>query len=181
MRKVVLYQLLSLDGVAEEPGDWMFDVHQGVIDNLARVIGKQDAVLLGRGTYDYWSGYWPTADVEPFASFVNGTTKHVFTSSTPAQQWANSVFVDGPAVEYVADLKQQPGGDIGIHGSIRLAQSLLRADLVDEMHLVVAPVLANNGGRRLFEGGDALRELDLLDVGSTPNGTVMPAYGRRGR
>lgn len=63
MRKVVLYTLLSLDGVAEEPGDWMFDVDQEVVDNLARVIQDQDAVLLGRGTYDYWVDYWPTSDV----------------------------------------------------------------------------------------------------------------------
>ena len=71
-RKVVLYQLLSLDGVAEEPGDWMFDSGPEVFANLARTIESQDDVLLGRGTYDYWVGYWPTSDIEPFATFVNG-------------------------------------------------------------------------------------------------------------
>ena len=83
MRKVVLYQLLSLDGVAEEPSDWLFDADQAIFDNLARVIGTQDVVLLGRHTYDYWVGYWPTSDVEPFAGFINGTPKHVFTSASP--------------------------------------------------------------------------------------------------
>jgi len=97
MRKVVLYQLQSLDGVAEEPGDWMFGADETMYDNLGTVIGSQTDVLLGRGTYDYWSGYWPTATDEPFASFINGTTKHVFTSTAPEVEWANSTIVDSPA------------------------------------------------------------------------------------
>ena len=80
MRKVVLYMLLSLDGVAEEPGDWMTDFDQPIFDNLARVIGSQDTILLGRGTYDYWVDFWPGDGPEPFHSFINGTEKHVFTS-----------------------------------------------------------------------------------------------------
>lgn len=178
MRKVVLYQLLSLDGVAEEPGDWVFDDGPELFANLAGVIERQDAVLLGRGTYDYWVGFWPTADVEPFAGFVNGTTKHVFTSTAPTAPWANSVVVTDPAAGYVEDLKQRPGGDIGIHGSTRLAQSLLRADLVDELRLVVSPVLANNGGRKLFEGEGPLRKLSLVESRATPAGTLFLTYAR---
>lgn len=82
MRKVVLYT--SPDGVAEEPGDWFADAGPEVLENLGLIIASQDDVLLGRGTYDYWAGYWPTSDVEPFASFINATPKHVVTSSTPA-------------------------------------------------------------------------------------------------
>lgn len=175
MRKVVLYQLLSLDGVAEEPGDWFFDVDQEVFTNLGRVIGSQDAVLLGRGTYEYWVGYWPTSDVEPFASFINGTEKHVVASSPPAQEWANSTLVTAPAEEYVADLKQRAGGDIGIHGSIELARSLLRAHLVDELRLVVAPAVAGRG-RRLFDGDGDLRKLDLLDLERTRSGALLLGY-----
>lgn len=67
MRDVVLYQLLSLDGVAEEPGDWMHEVDDAVVENLRSTISRQDDILLGRGTYDYWAGYWPTSDVQPFA------------------------------------------------------------------------------------------------------------------
>lgn len=180
MRKVVLYQLLSLDGVAEEPGDWMSDGGPEVFANLTEVIATQDAVLLGRGTYDYWSGYWPTSDVEPFAGFVNGTTKHVFTSSKPRDGWAATVLVDEPAPPYVAALKRQPGGDIGIHGSIRLAQSLLAADLVDELRLVVAPALAG-AGRRLFEGEGAPRTFELCSVSSSSVGTLFLQYGARQR
>jgi dihydrofolate reductase len=143
MRKVVLYELLSIDGVAEEPGNWLFDGDNGLIANLADVIGRQDDVLLGRGTYDYWSGYWPTANVQPFADFINGTPKHVFTSSRPEAAWRCSTFIDGPAEEYVAELKRGEGEDIGI----TLAQSLLHAGLVDELRLTVAPTVAARGIR----------------------------------
>ena len=106
MRKVVLYELLSLDGVAEEPS-WFMDGGPEVIENLGRVIGSQDDVLLGRRTYDYWAGHWPTSDMEPFASFINTTPKHVVTSSAPAREWANSTLVTTPPAGYVADLKQE--------------------------------------------------------------------------
>jgi dihydrofolate reductase len=119
--------------------------------------------------------HWPTAADEPFASFINNTAKHVFTSSTPSHEWANSTFIFTPAVEYVADLKLQTGADIGIHGSIVLAQSLLRAQLVDELRLVVPPTVAGHG-RRLFEGDDRLRKLELLDVDRTSTGTLLLAY-----
>ncbi|WP_179966083.1 hypothetical protein [Modestobacter altitudinis] len=93
MRQVVLYQLLSVDRVAEEPGDWVFDVDEEVFANLSRVIDRQDDVLLGRGTFDCWAGYWPTSDVEPFASFINGTPEHVLTSTPLTQPWAMSTAV----------------------------------------------------------------------------------------
>jgi dihydrofolate reductase len=179
MRKVVLYQLLSLDGVAEEPGDWMFDVDSAVFDNLGSIIASQDEILLGRGTYDYWVGFWPTSDVEPFASFINGTRKHVFTSSELTSEWANTTVVNGSAVDYVTALKQEEGGDLGIHGSISLARSLLHANLVDQIHLVVAPTIANNG-RRLFgdEGSQPCR-LELLDSRRTTGGALLLAYQTR--
>jgi dihydrofolate reductase len=176
MRDVVLYELLSLDGVAEEPGDWMVPGGDALIDNLARVIAPQDAVLLGRGTYDDWAGYWPTADMQPFADFVNGTEKHVFTSSTPVLEWPNSTFVRGPAETYVADLKARDGGDIGIHGSIALAQSLLHAGLVDELRLVVSPTTAGRG-RRLFVDGQ-LQRWELVDLDRTASGLLLLGYRR---
>lgn len=130
MRRVVLYTLLSLDGVAEGLG-WFPDAGPETFDNLGRVIATQDDVLLGRRTYDDWAGHWPSSDLEPFASFINGTPKHVVTSSPLAREWANSTAVTTPAADYVAELKGRPGRDIGVHGSIELARSLLRARLVD--------------------------------------------------
>ena len=177
VRRIVLYELMSLDGVAEEPGNWMCEVDDAVVGNLAAIIARQDAVLLGRGTYDYWSGYWPTSDVQPFADFINGTMKHVFTSSEPPEAWANSVLVDEPMVEYVRRLQSLTGGDIGVHGSITLAQGLLEADLVDELDLVVAPALAA-GGRKLFEAGHELRRLELRDVDRATTGAVFLRYAR---
>lgn len=177
MRDVVLYTLLSLDGVAEEPGDWMFEADEEVFANLAGVIGTQDDVLLGRGTYDYWAGYWPSAQVQPFADFINGTPKHVFTSSQPDRSWSGAVLADAPLDSYVAQLKDGPGRDIGVHGSIRLAQDLLAADLVDRLELVVVPTLAGSG-RRLFTDGVDLQRLQLTKASPSSSGCVFLGYQR---
>lgn len=176
-RTVVLYQLLSLDGVAEEPGDWFFDDGPEIFEHLGRTISTQDDVVLGRGTYDYWVGYWPTSEVEPFASFINAVRKHVVTSSAPPEQWRNSSLVHAPVAQYVADLKREPGRDIGVHGSIRLAGFMLRARLVDELRLVVAPTIAGNG-RRLFPVADIHHRLELVDIDRSAKGTLFLRYQR---
>lgn len=113
--------------------------------------------------------------MEPFASFINGTTKHVATSSPLEQEWANTTVVPHELAEYVTALKQQPGGDIGIHGSIELARSLLRDGLIDELQLVVAPVVVGQG-RRVLDPGDGARSLELLDVQRSPKGTLFLSY-----
>ena len=176
MRNVVLYHLQSLDGVGEEPGDWMPDNGPEIFENLNEVLSGQTDVLLGHGTYDYWSGFWPTSDLEPFASFINETPKHVFASTPLGGEWPNSTAVDTPATEYVAELKQGEGGDIGIHGSIELSRSLLEAGLVDELRLVVAPTLAQSG-RKLFRGDSwEPRKLELLGNGITSGGSLLLHY-----
>jgi dihydrofolate reductase len=178
VRKVVVYELMSLDGVAEEPGNWMFDVDADVFDNLGEIVSAQTDVLLGRGTFDYWAGYWPSSDVEPFAGFINSTPKHVFTCSPLPVAWSGAVAVQERAEGHVARLKAQPGGDIGVHGSITLAQSLLAAGLVDELRLVVVPTVAHSG-RRLFQEGPAVRRLDLLSLRPSATGTVFAHYALR--
>jgi dihydrofolate reductase len=175
MRKVVLYHLLSLDGVAFEDGDWFNDAGPELVANLERVIGSQDDILLGRRTYDYWVGHWPKSDFEPFAGFINGTRKHVVTSSTPTEEWANTTLVTTPVADYVTAMKEQSGGDIGIHGSIELARSLLQDRLVDELRLVVAPSVVGRG-RRVLDGGDGAQPVKLLDVQQSPKGTLFLAY-----
>lgn len=127
MRKVVVYELLSLDGIAEQPNEFITDFDETMRENLGRVITSQDAVLLGRRTYDDWAAFWPNSDVEPFASFINGVQKFVVTSTPLEQRWTSSSVVGDDLAQFVADLKRQPGGDIGVHGSISLAQSLLKA------------------------------------------------------
>jgi dihydrofolate reductase len=175
VRRVVVYELVSVDGVAEEPGNWVFEVDEEVFTHLRQVIDRQDDVLLGRGTYDYWAGHWPTSDMEPFAGFINRTPKHVFTSTPLTGSWQHSTAVHGPAEEHVAALRQGEGGDIGVHGSITLARSLLRAGLVDELRLVVAPTVAGSG-RRLFDDDGDLRRLELVDVARTPSGILLLGY-----
>ena len=150
MRNVVVYELLSLDGVAERPDDFITDFDDVMRENLARVIATQDAVLLGRRTYDEWAAFWPASDIEPFASFINGAAKFVATSTTPVQSWANTTVIDGDLLEFVSQLKRQSGGDIGVHGSIALTQSLLEAGMVDELRLVIAPAV-HMRGRKLFD------------------------------
>lgn len=178
MRDLVLYSLLSLDGVAEEPGDWMFEADEEVFDNLAGVIATQDDVVLGRGTYDYWAGYWPTAQVQPFADFINRTPKHVFTSSPPKQPWSETVVVAAPLRSYLGQLKDGPGRDIGVHGSIAVARDLLAADLLDRLELVIVPTLAGSG-RRLFTDAVDLRRLDLVKAARSRTGCVFLGYARR--
>ena len=93
MRPVVLYTLLSLDGVAESPDQFIFDWDDRLDGNLADVIAEQDAVLLGHQMYDEWAGYWPTSDVEPFATFINGVQKYVVASSEPEADWGPRTMV----------------------------------------------------------------------------------------
>ncbi len=175
MRKLVLYTLLSVDGVAESPDRFVLEFDEEMHANLGRVIEAQDTVLLGRRTYDEWAEYWPTSDQEPFASFINGARKYVVTSTQPQTPWDNTAVVHGSLREFVRDLKEQPGADIGVHGSIELARSLFELGLVDELRLVVAPVVVG-GGRRLFDGKDDLRKLELLRSVGTPSGALLVDY-----
>src|SRR6185436_9305364 len=95
--------------------------------NLAAVIATQDAVILGRRSYTEWAQFWPSSQIEPFATFINGVTKYVATSTPLDRDWANATTFDGGLVEFVRDLKQQRGGDVGVHASISVAQALLAA------------------------------------------------------
>jgi dihydrofolate reductase len=171
MRKVVVYELLSLDGIAEQPNEFITDFDETMRENLRRVITSQDAVLLGRRTYNDWAEFWPSSDIEPFASFINGVQKFVVTSTPLEQPWASSSVVADGLPQFVADLKRQPGGDIGIHGSITLAQSLLKESLVDELRLVIAPAL-HIQGRRLFDHGSPTR-LSLTRSITSPTGYLL--------
>jgi dihydrofolate reductase len=185
MRKLVQYTLTSIDGSVEDPRRYFAQtdldvasppVFDAVLDQLeSEMIARQDAVLLGRTTYDEWAGYWPTSTVQPFADFINGVRKHVVTSRPLGGEWSNSERVEGPLVEVVRELKARPGGDVGVHGSIRLARSLLAADLVDELHLAVGPVL-DPEGPRLFAGLPELRRLELVSATPTPSGALWLVY-----
>jgi len=171
MRKVVLYELLTLDGIAEQPDEFITDFDEIMRQNLGRVITSQDTVLLGRRTYDDWAAFWPNSDIEPFSSFINAVQKFVVTSTPLEPQWASSSAVGNNLAQFVADLKRQPGRDIGVHGSISLAQSLLKASLVDELRLVIAPAVLTQG-RRLFDHASPKR-LELTRSITSPAGYLL--------
>ncbi|MFC8502502.1 dihydrofolate reductase family protein [Pedococcus sp. NPDC057267] len=184
MRKVVLYTLMSLDGAVDHPDRYFAptgeDAEVPQFDdameaNEAKVIGTQDAVLLGRGMYDQWAGFWPTADYQPFADFINGVRKYVLTSSPLTAEWPGAEAVHRPVADLVRELRSSPGGDIGVHGSIELARSMLAQGLVDELQLVVGPTIGCSG-RRLFADGDATRRLELVRADSTPSSALLLAY-----
>jgi dihydrofolate reductase len=162
---------MSLDGVAEDPDAYITEFDDVMEGNLGRVIATQDAVLLGRRTYDEWAAFWPSSDIEPFASFINGVNKFVATSTPVGELWSNTTVIDGDVLEQVTELKARSGADIGVHGSIELAQALLAGDLVDELRLVVAPALQADG-RRLFDMGLS-RRLTLTRNVSSPSGYLL--------
>ncbi|HTU38029.1 MAG TPA: dihydrofolate reductase family protein [Acidimicrobiales bacterium] len=174
MRKVVLYELLSLDGVAEAPNRFFLDWDEAMAQNLATVIASQDAVILGRRSYDEWSAFWPSSKTEPFASFINGVAKYV-PSSTPLERpWHNTAVIEGDLAQFVQKLKDSSGDDIGVHASISVAQTLLAAGAIDEVRLVVAPALVGDG-RRLFENLQPVRLHSLRGV-TSPKGYLLADY-----
>lgn len=187
MRKLVLYTLMSLDGAVDRP-DLYFPADAGsdspmafddaMIENEGKVIGSQDAVLLGRRMYDEWSRYWPTSDEQPFADFINGVKKYIVTSTPLTSEWHNAQAVGGPIEDLVRELKAGASGDIGVHGSIQLAQSLLTAGLVDELQLVVGPTFGFPG-RRLFADAADVQRLELRSATPTPSGSVLLGYRLR--
>jgi dihydrofolate reductase len=171
VRKVVAYELLSLDGVAEQPDEFITVFDDAMRENLGRVIAAQDTVILGRRTYDDWAAFWPTSEIEPFATFINSVEKFVVTSTKPADSWANTTVVDGDLFEVLRDLRQRSGGDIGVHGSISLTQSLFEQGLVDELRLVIAPAIHMHG-RKLFDRGVPKR-LTLTRLVTSPSGYLL--------
>ena len=125
-RKVVAAYFLSLDGVAEAPDQFLTAWDDETDASGARLIATQDAVVLGRRTYDEWAGFWPGSEIQPFADFINAVPKYVATSTPLEREWTNSHAIDGGLVDFVRQLKSQPGGDIGVHGSISVTRDAAR-------------------------------------------------------
>jgi len=174
VRKIVVYELLSLDGVADEPDSFFADWDDAMDANLAAVIGTQDAVILGRRSYAEWAQFWPGSQIEPFATFINGVTKYVATSTPLDRDWAKATAIEGGLVDFVRDLRQQDGGDVGVHASISVAQTLLTADVVDELRLVIAPRIVGHG-RRLLDGLPTIA-LESIRCETSPAGYLMADY-----
>ncbi len=177
MRKVVAGLFSSIDGVVEAPNEWQtgFDDEMGAA--LSRMLDEQDTVLLGRVTFAEWAEYWPTSTDEPFASWINGTPKYVASSTLDSvDQWSNSTLIQGPVADFVAELRQQDGGTIGTAGSPSLVRSLIDQGLVDELTLMISPVVAGGGRKRLFPDDAALTKFELVDARPTSSGAVIATY-----
>ena len=174
MRKVVLDELLSVDGVAEAPDTFFTDWDEAMDANLAAVIGTQDAVILGRRSYDEWSEFWPGSEIEPFATFINDVAKHVASSTPLGRPWHNAAMIEGGLVQFVENLKSSSGGDIGVHASISVTRALLAADVVDELRLVIAPTIAGSG-QRLLDGVPPIK-LETIRSATSPSGYLLLAY-----
>ena len=183
MRKVVGGLFTSLDGVVEaellpqpQAEEWT-PLYADMQDFMTEAINEQDAVLLGRGTYQAWAAFWPTAPAElPFTGFINPVHKYVVsTTLSTVEDWQPATVIKGDISQTIAQLKQQPGKSIGAHGSLTLMRSLLEQDLLDELIMVVFPLLLG-GGRRLLHEGDRLKSLHLVSSKSTRTGGLLLTY-----
>jgi len=173
-RTVVVYELLSLDGVAQDPDEFVDDWDDEMDARLGQVIATQDAVILGRRSYDEWSAYWPGKDIQPFSDFINPVAKYVATSTPLSREWTNSTVIEGDPVAFVRELKTGDGGEIGVHASISLARALLAAGVVDQLKLVIAPKSAGSG-RRLLDGLPAIA-LDPIRSSISSGGHLLVDY-----
>src|SRR5690349_22414259 len=158
MGRIVVTEFVSLDGVMEDPGGsedfehggWSFEVSRGEEGDKFKLDEalETDALLLGRRTYEGFAEAWPQRDGE-FADKFNGMPKYVVSSTLSDPAWNNTTVLDGDLVEEITRLTKEQDGDIGVHGSGQLVQALIENDLVDELHLMVFPVVLG-AGKRLF-------------------------------
>jgi len=178
MRKVIAGLFISLDGVVESPEKWHFQYFN---DEMLQVVESQmaaaDAMLLGRVTYQDFAAYWPGASGEeqPMADYMNATPKYVVSTTLKTADWQNSTLINGNVAQAITKLKQQPGKDISITGSPTLVRSLLQNDLLDQLVLLVHPVVVGSG-KRLFTDGGHLKRLQLVDSKTFSTGVLSLTY-----
>lgn len=180
MRKLVITQNITLDGSIEMLDDW-FDPQLQDDDLLAethRQDAESDALLLGRQTFEDFRSYWPnqTADATGITDYLNGVAKYVVSTTMTEPDWANSAVLSGDAVRRTIELKNEPGKDIVLTGSISLAHTLIAAGLVDEYRLFGYPAVQGRG-RRLFPDGVSMSTLALVEPPkSYPSGITLVRY-----
>ncbi len=179
MRKVIGGPFMALDGVIEAPYEWQFDHFDKDMEAaLGKIMERSDTVLLGRNTYAEWSNYWPTMTDDPFATWINNAPKYVVSTTLNQVSWGdfnNITLIKENVAETIGKLKQQPGKDIAIPGSTTLLRTMLYADVVDELILTIHPVLAGKG-KQLFQEGDGLKRLKLIDAKISQTGVAILTY-----
>jgi len=177
MRKVIASLFSTLDGVVEAPNEWQFAFDDEMGAAMSRTLETLDAVLLGRVTYTEWAGYWPTSTDEPFASWINRTPKYVAsTTLNSVDEWPNSTLIRGSVADFVSELRQQDGGTIGTAGSPTLVRTMFDQGLLDELTLLIHPVVAGGGRKRLFADDATLTKLELIESQPTSSGVLIATY-----
>ena len=182
MRRVVVSEFISLDGVVEDPR-WTFefpseDRDQFKFDELA----ASDALLLGRVTYEGFAAAWPQMEEQTgeYGAWMNGYPKYVVSTTLEEPlEWNNSTLVEGDIAEEVSRLKDQPGKDILIFGSGDLVNTLMQHDLIDEYRLMVFPIVVGSGKRLFDEGGDT-KTLQLVGTQTFDSGAIVLTYAPAG-
>lgn len=180
MRKIIAGLFMTLDGVTESPDKWSFPYFNEEVGQIIQSnMDSADTMLLGRRTYEEWAEYWPgkTAEDDPFAGYINNTPKLVASTTLKTLEWQNSTLIEGDVMEELAKIKRQPGKDIAMSGSVTLVGSLLSAGLLDELALLVSPIVLGSG-KRLFENGGSPVPLKLVDSKTLGNGVLSLTYGR---
>jgi dihydrofolate reductase len=175
-RNVVSGLFISMDGVVESPDQWQFDSFDSDLgEAMGTFIANEDTILLGRVTYQDWASYWPTSNDEPYASHINNTPKYVASTTLKQVDWQNSTLIQGSLSDEIKRLKRQPGKNIGVSGSPGLVYSLLQNNLLDELILMIHPVVVGHG-KRLFKEGSELKRLRLVDSSTTSSGVIIATY-----
>lgn len=181
MRKITAGLFISLDGVVEAPDQWHFPYFN---DEMGEAVGAQlgsaDTILLGRVTYDSFAGAWPDREADggedaEFAKVLGDARKIVVSRQNLEFTWRNTELLKHDLIDAVAALKQEPGGDIAMSGSVSVVRQLLAAGLVDELHLLIHPIAVGKG-TRLFDDGPSL-PLDLLSSKTFATGVLHLVYG----
>jgi dihydrofolate reductase len=188
MGRIVVTEFVSLDGVIEAPGGgedyrhggWTFDIDRGAEGDKFKLdeLVEAEAQLLGRRTYEGFAAAWPSMNDEAgFAEKMNGMPKYVVSSTLEQAEWSNSIVLGGDLTEEVTRLKREVGGVILVAGSAQLVQGLIERDLVDELRLMVFPVVLGSG-KRLFGPGEEKVALKLADSKIVGDGIAILTYER---
>jgi len=192
MRKLVTSTFVTLDGIMQAPGGpgeddsggfksggWSVHHWDDIVDQaMDAMFARRPELLLGRKTYEIFAAYWPHAD-EPGADDLNNAKKYVVSRTLDKVDWNNSTLIKGDVVKEITGLKEVDGPELQVHGSSNLIQTLLKHNLIDELHLLIFPVAIGNG-KRLFGEDTNPSSFKLLDSKTSGTGVIIATYEQSG-
>jgi dihydrofolate reductase len=180
MGSVVAGLFISLDGVVESPDQWQFDFDEVMGEAVNQQVFGNQAVLLGRVTYEMWAPYWPTiteGEDTDFADYINNVPKYVVSTTLDnVDEWQNSTLVKESLRDFVTEFKKTGDGTMAVAGSPSVVRSLVEEDLLDRLYLMIHPVVAGSGLKRLFDTDASLKKLRLVEAKPTPTGCIVTTY-----